>query len=181
MPNHEIVLIPRPLTGAFLAELEARHLVKTLRPTEPIRDNPESDMDQPLYISDPAYGGHKLLCVRKNVHRITLWAHSDNEDVIFLKKPERVYKPLYLILGLHKEEEFSRRARQGRLTPGDAVALEVPFNDPATCVFTVLKGTPHCEVTPPGPGEAPVFYVTEPSAMDMYAVDVAGVSFVLAG
>jgi hypothetical protein len=91
--------------------------------------------------------------------------HEDNEDLILLNPTGLRYKPLYFILALDRHPVFARKLAAGRLTARDFLALELPYNEPATCFFTVLKGAVHCEVTTAGPGQHPVFFVTEPSGL----------------
>jgi hypothetical protein len=177
----KIPLTPEPLTHERLTELEQRGLISTLSPPDSIANTPYQDGDKALYTSDRKFGSHMLLCVRKNEVDITLYAHSDNEEVIFLNPRSNSSKPLFLIIGMYKEAEFVERAKAGSLTSSDVLALEVNFNDPGTCLFTVLAGTPLCEITLPGESaEAPIFYVTESSDLDMYAVEVGEYQFCLA-
>jgi hypothetical protein len=174
-----ITLTSQKLTKAILEDLEKRGLVAILRPTPRIKANPDLDCAEPLYISAAAAGPHQLLAVRKNVTQIRLTFHNDNEEVIFLKPPQASFKPLFLVIGLHSMKEFQTKAAQGTLTERDVLALTVTMNDPETAVFTILKDTVHCEVTTAGQGEAPVFYVSEPSAMTMRYVDLKETSFLI--
>lgn len=165
------------LTQQHLIELEARELIHTLKAPAIIASAPEKDADTAIYTGQEKFGSHMLLCVRKNETAITLYVHSDNEDLIFLKPKASNYKPLYLIIALHKEDAFTQKARDGLLSSKDILALEIEYNNPELLFFTIRAGTPHCEITAPGDGEAPVFYVTEPSKLDMYAVDAGSYNF----
>jgi hypothetical protein len=167
-----IMLTPQTLTKAILEDLEKRGLVATLRPTPRIKENREMDCAEPLYISAAAAGPHQLLAVRKNVTQIRLTFHNDNEEVIFLRPPAANFKPLFLVIAGLPLKEFQAKVARGTLDERDVLALTVTMNDPETAVFTILKDTVHCEVTTAGPGEAPVFYVSEPSAMTMRYVDL---------
>jgi hypothetical protein len=166
------MLTPQTLTKAILEDLEKKGLVAMLRPTPRIKANPELDCAEPLYISAVAAGRHQLLAVRKNVTQIRLTFHNDNEEVIFLRPQAANFKPLFLVIACLPLQEFHTKATAGTLTERDVLALKVTMNDPETAVFTILKDTLHCEVTSAGPGEAPVFYVSEPSAMTMRYVDL---------
>ncbi len=167
-----IALTPQPLTKAILDDLEKRGLVRTLQPTRRIADQPDLDCADPIYISAAASGPHQLLAVRKNVTAVRLTIHNDNEEVIFLRPPQVTFKPLILVIAKLPLKELVARATAGTLEEDDVLALTVKMNDPATAVFTILKDTAHCEVTTANPGEAPVFYVAEPSQMTMRYVDL---------
>ncbi|MBN1493971.1 MAG: hypothetical protein JW938_07480 [Candidatus Omnitrophica bacterium] len=171
-----ITLQPQRLTKNDLLDLEVRGLVRTIRPPHAITIKPEVDMVTPLYVCDERSGPHQLICVRKNQTTVRLTRHSDNEEVIFLNPHEARYRPLYLVIAYHSYDVLQEKAHAGTLSQEDFRAFTIPFNDPETLIFAILKDTPHCEVTAPGPGEAPVFYVTEPASMTMDYVDLAEIS-----
>lgn len=175
-----ITLQPRKLTKKILLDLEKRGLVVLLKPTPKIIDAPEKDCVEPIYVSSPASGPHQLLCVRKNTTHIRLTTHSDNEELIFITSQGADVKPLYVVIAKHPLPTLREKAEKGTLAADDVLALEVAFNDPETIIFTILKETPHCEITVPGPGEAPVFYVTEPASMEMRYIDLPQIAFSLA-
>ena len=79
-----------------------------------------------------------------------------------------------MVVGLSKYRDIERKARAGRLTSRDFVFLRLNYNDHKTCVFTMLKDTPHCEVTSQGKGRGPVFFVTEPNDFKMSNVELCG-------
>jgi len=172
-------LVPEPLTNAVLITLESLGLVQRLRPSETMVANPTVDMVETIYESSPEFGTHKLIAVRKNVIDIALTFHGAHEEVIFSKPEELSYKPLYLIIANLQVEVFNQKLSDRTLGSQDFHAYEVMYNDPSTMVFTILKDVPHCEVTIPGDGEAPVFYVTEPSNMTMTYVDMPTISLTL--
>jgi hypothetical protein len=161
-----ISLRPRLATPPRLAALERRNLIRLLRPTRgTLATRTATGAVNRLYTAAPRYGSHMLLCVGKRTLHIRLTAHPDHEDFILLKPAGRAYKPLYLIVALAPRHVLERRARAGTLRAADFAALELMFNDPATCFFTLRAGTVHCEVTRPGPGQHPVFFVSEPSRL----------------
>lgn len=54
----------------------------------------------------------------------------------------------------------------------DVLALELKFNDLLVSFFTMNAHTAHCEWTILGDGPANVFYVTEPSDLDILRIDM---------
>jgi hypothetical protein len=73
-----------------------------------------------------------------------------------------------------------RKVHDGSLMDDDFIALEIQPNDPGTSYFTVPGGVLHDELTYPGPGTGPVFFVPEPSEMahnsvplDRYEITIA--------
>lgn len=176
----EIVLTPKKATKAIFALLEKRKLVRLLRPTPKVLNTrTRTGAVDTFYASRPENGTHMLLAVGKRSTDIELSFHDDNEDLILLNAMNRKYKPLCMIIALDERKVFEKKARQGKLTAGDLVALELSFNDPAMCVFTVLAGTVHCEVTYPGPGQHPVFFVSEPDRLAMRYPALSGYVFSL--
>jgi hypothetical protein len=170
-----ISLKPVRITPAILSSLERRGLIRTLRPTARVLKTTARDgAVETLYASAPRFGTHKLLCVGKNATRIRLSAHSENEEFILLNPASLSFKPLYLIIGLYPERVLLNRIRKKTLCSGDFITLELEYNKYKTCFFVMRKGTVHCEVTLPVRGQHPVFFVTEPSRMDMRYLPLDG-------
>ncbi len=156
--------------------LERRGLIRTLAPTARVRRSKKGrGAAEAVYGADPRFGGHMLLCVKPDSPLPKLNWHPDNEEFI-LVDPRSPGRPLYLLFGLLPAEELARKAREGRLGTRDFVLLKMRFNDPRTSVFTMLKGTVHCEIVFPGRGRAPVFFVTEPRDLPMEAAQLPGYS-----
>lgn len=172
-------LQPQKITAALLEYLEKRGRIKQLRPPQSITEAPHADAVEDLYVSAPGSGAHKLICVRKNQTAIRLTTHSENEEVIFLKDPHVLFRPLYVIISVLSENELLQKYTAGRLADDDIIALEVVYNDPQTLFFTIVKDTPHCEITVAGDDPAPIFYVTEPADIAMQYVDLKGLTFTL--
>jgi hypothetical protein len=168
------------LTPGVLAILEKKKLVRRLAPTRKvIATRTKTGAVETFYSSSPLYGTHKLIAVGKRTETIRLTVHPDNEDFILLNPARLAFKPLYIVVGLATPSVLAKKAEQGRLRPADFLAVEVCYDDPATCVFTMLKGTPHCEVTVPGSGQHPVFFVTEPSKLRQRPLALRGYTLVL--
>ena len=72
-----------------------------------------------------------------------------------------------MVLSLLKKGAFLKALSGGTLSAKDLTAVKLCYNDPDTMIFTILKNTVHCEITDPGPGRHPVFFVTEPSRLAM--------------
>jgi len=173
-----IDLEPKVIAPAVLRRLEKLGLVRVFRPTpRSLRVRKGGCVVDKVYSTAPRFGTHKLICVGKNQTRIGLTTHPDNEDLILINPGRYKFKPLYLIIGLDSPENLARKAVAGRLGGSDILALRLNYDDPETCAFTMLKNTPHCEVTLPGPGRAPVFFVTEPAGLKMASVSLPGCRF----
>lgn len=161
-------LKPADVTPAILARLERRGSIRTFKPGKKALNVKEGKcVVEKIYSTAPRFGAHKLICVGKNETRIALTTHPDNEDFIVMNPTGHKFKPLYLIIGLDSRKNLERKARDGRLSARDMIALRLKYNDPKVSLFTMLKDTPHCEVTVPGKGAGPVFFVTEPADFRM--------------
>ena len=168
-------LKPVNVTSKILARLERRGLIMTFKPTaRALRVGEGSCVVDKIYSTSPKLGTHKLICVGKNETKIILTTHPDNEDFFILNPAKYVFKPLYLIIGIIGRRELERKARLGRLAVRDFLSLRLKYNDPGTCAFTMLKNTPHCEITSAGRGRAPVFFVTEPNDFKMCCINLLG-------
>jgi hypothetical protein len=174
-----ITIHPQKLDYALLCDLDERGLLCMLKPTKEITANPCKDSVSTLYSSSRQSGSHKLICVRKAQTDIRLTVHNENEEVIFLSN-EATARPLYLILGLCPRSQFEEKVRMKELSSNDLVALEVDYSNIKTAIFTVPPVTPHCEITILGTDPAPIFYVTEPTDIQMSYVDVGPYVFKLA-
>jgi hypothetical protein len=165
------------VTEKILTRLEKKGLIRTLRPTSKILKlgaRKKGGVDA-IYSSAPRSGSHKLICVTKEDScEIALNFHPDNEEFIILNNTSLKYKPLYIVIGLRKYKEFKARAENKRLSKNDFIVLRMKYNDHKTCIFTMLKGTPHCEAVLPGKGRPPVFFVTEPANLGMTGIDLPG-------
>lgn len=168
-------LMLKPLKAApkLFNYLEKRGLIKTFQPTKKSLkiSKGEDGVVDTIYKTAPRYGTHKLICVGKNSTEIKLTTHPDNEDFIIIDMAENKYKPLYLIISIHKQKVMEQKAKSGSLSAKDILAIELEYNSP-TSVFTVLKDVPHCEATLPGNKKHPVFFVTEPSDFEMSRVNM---------
>ena len=184
----KILNIPRRAADRRLfRSLERRGLIKTLTPSAKLLGSrsPDGCVDT-VYVSAPRFGSHKLICVKPNSSQVKLNSHPDNEEFILIdSRPRRIGKkrgapprnrPLYLLMGLFSHEVTRKKAARGTLTAKDFLLVRMRFNDPATCVFTMLKGTPHCEIVFPGRGDGPVFFVSEPSGLPMNMLELPGYS-----
>jgi len=151
-----------------LSSLEKKGLIRVLKPTPKVLNTrTKTGAVDILYGTNPKFGGHCLLGVGKRNTAIEFSFHPDNEDIILLSPGAERYKPLYFVVSFLKSEKFLAALKKGRLGRKDFAAVELEYNDPETMFFTVLKDTVHCEITVPGPGQHPVFFVTEPSALNM--------------
>jgi hypothetical protein len=168
----ELSLTVRPVTEEAMSALEERALLQRLLPSSGVLKVPEGAVEvERTYTTDPQFGSHMLICVGFNRSKVELAIHPDNEDFILINEG-REQKPLILVIGLHPEPEFQRLVSTGQLTADDIWALEMKFNDPRLSFFTMNGFTPHCEWTMPGPGPASVFFVTEPSGLDLRPISM---------
>lgn len=168
-------LKPVTMTPAVLRRLEKRGLVAAFKPTPASLRVKEGDcVVDKVYSTAPRFGTHKLICIGKNETAIGLTTHPDNEDFFVINPGGHKFKPLFLIVGLDTPRNLEKKAKAGRLGGRDVMALRLRYDRPETCAFTMLKDTPHCEVTLPGKGKAPVFFVTEPNDFAMSSVVLPG-------
>jgi hypothetical protein len=168
----ELRLQVRPVTEEAMSTLEERGLLRRLLPPPGVLQAPEGSVAvERISTTDARFGAHMLICVGFNRSTVELAVHSDNEEFLLINEG-REQKPLILVIALVSEPELRRRASTGELTVDDIWALELKFNDPRLSFFTMNALTPHCEWTVPGPGPASIFYVTEPSDLDMSPLDM---------
>ena len=159
-------LKPVTITPKIITSLEKRDLIRTFTPTKKIVHTKKKDgAVEKMYSSSPAHGTHKVICVGKRTTAIRPGYHSGNEEFILINNTSLRYKPLFLIVGLSKRRLIEKKARTGTLKAADFMALKLRYNDFSTSVFTMLKETLHCEVTVPGKGLHPIFFVCEPGRL----------------
>jgi hypothetical protein len=152
-------------TPAVMADLESRGLLRRLQPTPRAKVVPENEqVVERVELAAEGTGPWQMLVVACNRNKLTcMSAHGDAESWLFFADPAS--KPLLYMLGTCPVAEFQAKAAAGQLSPADFFVLELRPNDPQTSFFTVPGGVLHDELTYPGPGPAPVFYVPEPSRM----------------
>ena len=168
-------------SAKFLAALEQKGLIRVLKPAREVLDTrTRTGAVSVHYRSNEKFGGHCLLGVGKRNTDIEFSFHPDNEDLVLLNPGKKPYKPLFLVLSLLKKRAFLETLRAGGLRPEDFTAVRLEYNDPGTMFFTVLKDTVHCEITLPGRGQHPVFFVSEPSRLSMNRIKTGGYAFRLA-
>lgn len=171
-----LVLKPVTVTAGILSGLERRGLIRTLKPTDKVlRCRDKRGTVDTIYSSSPRFGTHKLICIRlHDLDRIRLTSHGDNEEFIIIDADARIFKPLYLVMGLHKHAVLEKKARNAELTERDFMLLRLKYNDYRTSIFVMLKETPHCEISMPGEGKPPIFFVTEPSKLKINRLKLYG-------
>lgn len=168
----ELTLKVQPLTEEIIEDLERRNLIKRFRPSQRIIHAAPGTIEvDRVYETDLVFGSHMLICAGFNKSTVDIAFHSDQEDFLLINEG-RVQKPLVLVIALKSETEFKELVSDQGLTSEDILALELKFNDPRLSFFTMKSRTLHCEWTVPGPGPANVFYVTEPSNLDMQTVSL---------
>lgn len=172
-----IRLYAKRATPALVAELEARGLLRRLCPSEKARSAArEAKVCERVELAAEGSGPWQMLAVACNRSQLDrLAAHSDIESWLFFADPAS--KPLLYVAATCPLAEFQAKATAGRLTPEDFVILELRPNDPETSYFTVPGGVLHDELTYPGPGLAPIFFVPEPSRMEHTPVSLADYEF----
>jgi hypothetical protein len=176
-----ITLRPLEATKRILARLEKKGLIRTFKPTRKILRlgaRKKGGVDT-VYSSSTRYGSHKLICIRQDdFSEVALTYHDDNEEFLLINNTPLKFKPLYIVIGLRKRRELERKAGSGRLSGKDIMVLKFGYNDPATSIFTMLKDTPHCQITKAGKGRPPIFFVTEPSRLTGGPVKLPGYKFI---
>ncbi len=164
----EILLTPVRFTPAIAAKLARRRLIRLLDPTPKIRScTRRYGMLDMVYVSQPRYGSHALACIRCCWGNLALNSHPDNEEFIFFHPSPGQFRPLYMIIGMHRHDAMEARARSGKLSARDFLALEMSYNHPRLSIFTMLAGTLHCEFVPASRKPAPVFFASEPDRLPM--------------
>ncbi|MFH1398014.1 MAG: hypothetical protein ABIH27_05660 [Candidatus Omnitrophota bacterium] len=163
-------LKPVNITYQILCFLEERQLIRTLRPTLKILQNHSAGgMVDTIYTSASEFGSHKLICIglSANSTQIELNSHPDNEEFIIINNTFTKFKPLYMAIGLHKHNILEEKAKNKELTSNDIMLLRLKYNNTKTSIFTMLRDTPHCELTTKEEGTQPIFFVSEPSNLTM--------------
>jgi len=173
-----IRLTIQEVSPSLLARLEKRGLIKTLTPSSRLlsSSHPKGAMET-LYCASARHGSHKLVCIKKNSSDIRLTFHPGNEEFIIISTGGAVYRPLYIVIGLHARQALARKLKRDALSAQDFLCLKFPLRDGRAHIFTMLKDTVHCEITEPGRGTGPVFFVSEPSRLKSHAFKTPGYSF----
>ena len=162
-------------TAAILAELEKKNLIRTLKASKKVlASQEENGAMETIYCSHRNWGGHKLICVKKNSAAVKLNFHPDNEEFILINNNKTKFRPLCIVIGLLKQKKLAEKLKKGRLKAKDFIALAFEHNDHQTCIFTMLRDTVHCEVALPGEGQGPVFFVAEPSRLKLKSFRTKG-------
>ena len=175
-----IKLKPVAVTSKILSFLEDRNLIRTLKPTRNVLDSKsQNGAIETVYSSAVEFGSHKLICVKSSSAKIKLNSHPDNEEFIIINNTKEKFKPLYIAIGLYKHAIFEQKVKNSSLKPDDILLLKWRYNDPVISVFTMLKDTPHCEISLPGEGPSPIFFVAEPSKLIMRSIKTDNYNFEL--
>jgi len=125
-----------------------------------------------VYATNPQYGGHKLIYVITNRTTSAVNSHPDNEDVLLINSGNPT-KPLIFVFAKYPHKEMEPKIASNTLSHKDFIALDIPFNNPRMSFFTVNKDFPHYEVTTSGPGQAPLFWVTEPTNLPLIELSLS--------
>jgi hypothetical protein len=175
-----IALKPVKATKKLLEKLEKRGLITTLKfPKACVKSASSRGKVEQLYETAPRFGAQKLICVGKRDLEIRMSVHGDKEELLMINTTGMQFKPLFLIIALDKIGVFRKKIRNGTLGARDVMAVELRYNDPATSIFTMNGGVPHCEVTLPGRGQHPVFFVTEPVKLNYAEIPTPGMKLEL--
>jgi hypothetical protein len=168
------------MTKKLLNYLEKQGLVTTLKFTRgALKARGKRGKVDLIYRTEPKYGPQKLICVGKKEQDIEMTIHGDREELLMFNMTGIRFKPLYLIIGMDKVGVFKRKISGGKFKQKDIMAIELKYNDPATSVFMMNGNVPHCEVTLPGRGQHPLFFVTEPADLSCAVIDTKNYKFIL--
>jgi hypothetical protein len=168
-------LKPRKADGLVLSFLEKKKLIRTLKPSGKLLNSQAANgAMETVYESASRWGSHKLICVKKNSPKIELNSHPDNEEFILINNHGAKFRKLCIIFGLLKRKELTAKIKRGLLSRDDFIAAVFEHNDHNTCIFTMLRDTVHCEVALPGRGVGPVFFVAEPSRLELKVFRTGG-------
>ena len=166
---------PVKITPKLLDKLEKLGLITQLKYTpESVKTKEPNGIVDEIYRTERRFGPQKLICVAKKQTHIEMTIHGDREELLMLNGAGFKFKPLYLIIAMDKIKVFNRKVKEGKLAGKDVIAVELKYNDPAVCVFIMNAGVPHCEVTLPGKGQHPLFFVTEPANLSFSVIRTPG-------
>lgn len=168
------------ITEEILENLEKKGLIRTLKaPANVLHSKSRQGTVRTIYSSKAEYGSHKLICVKCNSSKINLNCHPDNEEFLLINNTNLKFNPLFIIIALEKGAGLQKKIKNFTLTTDDFIVLELKYNDPRISIFTMLKGTYHCEFTIPGKEISPVFFVTEPSRLQMIKEKLCNYQFIV--
>ena len=170
----QIPLKVKKATEKDMVSLEQIGAITRLLPPKDLTDVKEGTFGvRTIYKTDPEYGGHKLIYVIINRTKSEVNSHPDNEDVLLINSGSPT-KPLIFVFAKYPHQQMEQKIASATLNPEDFMALDIPFNDPRMSFFTVNKDFPHYEVTTSGPGQAPSFWVTEPTELPLVELSLSG-------
>ncbi len=160
-------------TPELMEQMEKQGLLRRLKPSKACLSVNEGDqVVEQVELAKKDSGTWQMLAVACNRFKLDhLAVHSDIESWLFFSA-DPTTKPLLYVVATCPAEEFERKAKDGTLNSGDFIALEIQPNDQQTSFFTVPGGVFHDELTYPGAGVGPVFFVPEPSEMSHKSVSL---------
>jgi hypothetical protein len=174
-----VTLEPVPISKAVLETLDQQGLIRLFKPTERTQNPPSGEnIAESLYESDDAYGPHKLIAVGVNKTQVRLGVHPDNEEFLIPDHGEAV-RPLYLLICHLPQDELYQRDQAGTVAAADFTCLSLYPSPRGAEMFTMLKGTLHCEVTVESDAPIGCFYVTESCDLPITWVDLERTQFQL--
>lgn len=167
-------------TPKLMENMENNGLLRRLKPSKACLTVPEGEqVVERVELAGKGTGPWQMLAVACNRVKLDhLAAHGDIESWLYWSA-EPSSKPLLYVVATCPSNEFEKKANEGNLTSEDFIALELQPNDPETSYFTVPGGVFHDELTYPGPGVGPVFYVPEPSEMNHKSVPLTKYDIVI--
>lgn len=125
MAHKQITLTPIPISKEILADLDGKGLIMRFKPTPGTLHPPAGEnAGEPLYVSSPAYGPHRLIAVGVNKTSVRLGVHGDNEEFLIPEQEEGV-KPVYLVICHLPPEEIRSRDRADELDADDFTCLSL--------------------------------------------------------
>jgi hypothetical protein len=162
-------------TAALLDDMEAKGLLRRLKASPAALAVKEGDqLVEVVELARDGFGPWQMLAVACNRTALDhLAAHSDIESWLYFSA-DPTSKPLLYVVATCAADEFKKKAAAGTLAADDFIILEIRPNDPAAGFFTVPGGVLHDELTAPGPGVGPVFFVPESSRMTHVSVPLDG-------
>lgn len=167
----DIRLKPRILNEKVMKKLENLKILRRLAITKTAQAAATGEVvDDKIYVANSKWGSHMLLCCGCNKTKVELATHPDNEEVILVSKGR--HKSIFIVVAIAKRQELDELIKKRKLSEKNFLALKMVYNDPNLSFFTMLANTPHCEVTSPGAGNPPCFYVTESSELPLNLIDL---------
>jgi hypothetical protein len=172
-------LKPLQVTKIIMEELHTLGLIMLFKPTPATLQPPSGEnVGDVLYVSREDLGPHKLTAIGVSKTTVRLGVHPDSEEFLIPDYGSEA-RPFFLVICRLPADEIHKRDTAGTLTEDDFICLNMYPCPRGVEMFTMLKGTVHCEATHSSDRPVGVFFVTEARDLTVDWIDLENTRLVI--